>query len=417
MSIPKRKTDINVYGEKEFLLGEDVTARRKALLEEITKSDTYLPDSILHDDLDLGMLNYIKENFQITSDGYTIPIIPKILTIQRWAELENTWEYVDNDNNIKLPYIAVIRKPDVQPGTNPITQRTIPERASFYYTSVPTWNGTQFGADVYKIPSPIAMDISFDVVIVCNKITDLNKFNQRVLQKFTSRQSYTQVKGHFIPIILDSINDDSTINSVDTRRFYVQTYKFTMLGFIIDSNEFIVKPALNRFFLLTEFVKEGIPRKKYLNKNVDITIMSFKANGTQTMYSVGESIGILFNVSINGLLQERDVDFYHISYTSKITFVSPPPVGSTVTISYYKGKNNVLLDTYGKVLLVSTEYFEYDGSSLIFTLTNSMNSIVSVDINGLQEERHEGYDIESRNQIRLLGAPYVGSRIGVKYLY
>jgi hypothetical protein len=415
MGIPKRKNNIEVYNTNKDMYSAPV--RRQELLDRITKSDSLLPDSILHDDLDLGMLDFIKENFKIISDGEQIPIIPKILTIQRWAELENSWEFVDEDRNIKLPFIAIVRQPDVQPGTNPVTQRTIPDRDTFFYASVPTWNGTQIGADIYRIPQPVAVDITFEVTIVCTKFRELNKFNQKVLQKFSSRQAYTTVKGHYIPIILDSVNDTTPLDTIDGRRYYIQNYKFTMLGFLIDSDDFEIKPAISRFFLLNEFAREGAPRKKYINNTVDVTIITFPADGLQTSFSVGESIGILFNVSVNGLMQERDTDYYHIAYTSKVSFDTPPLDGSTVTISYYKGRNNILLDNYGKILQVATEYFEYNGSTLIFQLNNAINSVVSVDINGLQEEEGSGYDINGLRGIKLLGAPYVGSRIGVTYLY
>jgi hypothetical protein len=339
------------------------------------------------------------------------------LTIQRWAELENSWEFVDEDRNIKLPFIAIVRQPDVQPGTNPVTQRTIPDRDTFFYASVPTWNGTQVGADIYRIPQPVAVDITFEVTIVCTKFRELNKFNQKVLQKFSSRQAYTTVKGHYIPIILDSVNDTTPLDTIDGRRYYIQNYKFTMLGFLIDSDDFEIKPAISRFFLLNEFAREGAPRKKYLNNTVDVTIVTFPADGLQTSFSVGESVGILFNVSVNGLMQERDTDYYHIAYTSKVSFDTPPLDGSTVTISYYKGRNNILLDNYGKILQVATEYFEYNGSTLIFQVNNAINSVVSVDINGLQEEEGSGYDIDGLRGIKLLGTPYSGSRIGVTYLY
>ena len=100
-----------------------------------------------------------------------------------------------------------------------------------------------------------------------------------------------------------------------------------------------------------------------------------------------------------------------------MSFDTPPLDGSTVTISYYKGRNNILLDNYGKILQVATEYFEYNGSTLIFQVTNAINSVVSVDINGLQEEEGSGYDIDGLRGIKLLGTPFSGSRIGVTYLY
>lgn len=417
MAIPKRKNNINVYETEESRPGQKIINRRQELLDRITKSDSYLPDSILHDDLDMGMLEFVKTNFVVNSDGEKIPIIPKILTIQRWAEFSNNWQFSDDDGNIKLPFIAVIRKPEVQLGTNPVTQRTIPDRKTFYYASVPTWNGNQLGADVYKIPQPVAVDISFEVTIVCTKFRDLNKFNKTVLQKFSSRQAYTTVKGHYIPIVLDSIDDGTPMDTLEGRRFYLQNYKFTMLGFLVDSEEFEVKPAISRFLLMNEFVKSNNIQKKFINKTIEIILATFTGDGVQTLFGVGENIGVLYNVSVNGLVQDRDIDYYHVSGTSKITFGQPPSEGDIITIRYSRAKNNVFIDSYGKPVLVSNQNFIYDGSSLTFTLQNGISDIITLDINGLVEEEGEGYQITGIKQVTLLYTPVVGSRIGVTYLH
>jgi len=411
MGIPKRKSDIQIYK------GKILTQRREELLNKITKSDSYLPDSVLHDDLDAGMLEFVTKNFIVISEGKKIPVIPKILTIQRWAQIMNTWEFSDDDGNLKVPFVGVIRRPDVQPGTNPSIIRTIPERLQFHYASVATWNGTQMGADIYKIPQPVPVDITFEVTIVCTKLRELNRFNKIILQKFASRQAYTIVKGHYIPIVMDKIEDNSPIDQIDGRRFYLQNYQFTMLGFLIDQEEFEVKPAVSRFFLMNEFAKNTNFQKKYINKRIDITVATFIADGMQTAFGVGESISMLFNVAINGLLQERDVDFFHIAGTSKITFASPPPEGSTVNVTYYKGRNSVFIDSYGKTLQVTTEYFDYNGSTLIFTLNNAIDSVVSLDINGLIQEEGAGFEITDEREITLQGTPVIGSRIGVTYLF
>lgn len=417
MSIPKRKNNIQIYGNKPNYLGEDIQNRRQELLDRITKSDSYLPDSILHDDLDLGMLDFIKKSFVVISDGTQIPVIDKILTIQRWAEFSNNWEFSDDDGNIKLPFIAVVRKPDVQPGSHPVTQRTIPDRKTFYYASVPTWNGSQMGADIYKIPQPVAVDISYEVSIVCNKFRDLNKFNKIVLQKFSSRQAYTTVKGHYIPIILESIDDTTPMDTLDGRRFYIQNYKFTLVGFLVDKEEFEVKPAISRFFLMNEFIESNNIERKVKDKTIEIKIVNFTADGTQTQFGVGETISILFYVSVNGLVQKKGIDYYHISNTSKITFDEPPQQGSIVTIAYNKNRNATFIDNYGQPLFTTQEYFIYDGISKEFNTINAIKDIVFLDINGLVEEETVGYDVINPYTVRVNYDPIVGSKIGIFYLY
>jgi hypothetical protein len=417
MGIPKRKNNISVYGNKEKVRGQDVLDRRQELLDRITKSDSYLPDSILHDDLDMGMLEFVKENFKVVSDGEKIPVIPKILTIQRWGEFSNNWEFSDEDGNVKTPFIAIIRKPDVQPGTNPVTQRTIPDRRTFYYASVPNWDGSKMGADIYKIPQPVAVDITFDVTIVCNKFRDLNKFNKIILQKFSSRQSFTSVKGHYIPIILDKIEDNTPTETLDGRRFYIQNYVFIMLGILIDSDEFEVKPAMSRFLLLHEFIISDKIGKKTMRRGLfDTTIMTFTADGMQTQFSVGETMGILFSVTVNGLLQERDVNFFHISKTSKITFDTPPPAGSVIQINYYKGNNETLVDQFGKIFTVSTEYFTYTGQTII-NVNDYVHDVISFDVNGLSEQEGIGFEVLGGTKIKLLFSPVFNSKIGITYLH
>jgi hypothetical protein len=190
-----------------------------------------------------------------------------------------------------------------------------------------------------------------------------------------------------------------------------------MLGFLIDSEEFEVKPAISRMILLNEFIEPKGYQKKFVNKIIDITVMSFTGDGMQTQFSVGESIGILFNVTINGLLQERDVDFFHIAGTSKITFPTPPLEGDIIAITYFKGRNSVFIDNYGKPIQVNTENFVYDGSTLIFNTLSAINSVVTVDINGLTEEEGVGFNITNESEITLAFTPVIGSKIGITYLY
>jgi hypothetical protein len=425
MGIPKRKNNIEVYGNKETERGVNVINRRQELLDRITKSDSFLPDSLLHEDMDSGMLDYVKSSFKIVSDGGQIPVIPRILTVQRWSEFSNNWEFSDEDGNMKLPFIAIIRKPDVQPGTNPVTQRTIPDRQSFHYATVPTWNGTQMGADVYKIPQPVAVDVSYEVVFVCNKLRELNKFNKIVLQKFSSRQSYTSIKGHYIPIVLDGIEDNTPMETLDGRRFYLQTYKFTMLGLLIDSEEFEVKPAISRAFLVTEFITDKPVSKKTITGNVDITVCKITADGTTTSYSVGEPMTKLFNVYLNGELLTRDLNYLHISGTSRLTFLGAPENGDIITIHYYRGKKdtqvdnvNTFLNNYGKVVYLTTESITFTAESTVYLqLSYDIDSFISLDINGLLQEENSNFVIQNTKQIKLLGTPSIGSVIDITYLH
>jgi len=400
------KTNIKIYKNKTLI------DRREELLNDIIKHDTYLPESILHDDLDKGMLNFIEENFKVVSDGKTIPIIPKILTIQKWAEYKNTWEFTDEDRNIKLPFIAIIRKPDVQPGTNPITQRTIPNRKTFHYSIINTWDGVNKGSNIYKIPQPVAVDITFDISIVCNKFRSLNVFNKLIMQKFTSRQAYTTIKGHYIPIVLDSNSDSTPMELIDGRRFYVQNYQLTMLGYLIDSDEFEVVPAINKLLVVNEFISEKRIKHNTINEIYGVDEISFNGDNTNKTYSLSKKITNLYYITKNNILLTKDTDYYHIAKTSKITFNDILTQNDNIKIYF---NNGGLLDENGDKLNLNYETINYSTNEII--LSNNIKLFLFLSINKNKKTVFNDFNIVNNNKIILNNSYQIGDIVEIIYLY
>jgi hypothetical protein len=228
-----------------------LSERREQLLEYIKEDGTYLPKSVLHADLDRGMLDFVKTELEVVTAGKVVPLLDIIITTQNWTQYLETWQFVDLDYNAAPPFITVVRTPEVKYGTNPSLQYTIPNRKQFYYASVPTWNGNEQVLDIYTIPQPVPVDITYSVKIICNRMRELNQLNKIVMQTFSSRQAYTFIKGQYVPIILNNVSDESQM-SMESRKYYVQSYEFTMLGYLIDEEEFEVKPAIQRVTQLVE---------------------------------------------------------------------------------------------------------------------------------------------------------------------
>ena len=99
-----------------------------------------------------------------------------------------------------------------------------------------------------------------------------------------------------------------------------------------------------------EFIKDNVVSSQSQNMPINITTVSFIADGTQTNFSVGTNIGTLFSVSMNGIGQIRDLSFTFINFTSTITFIESPINNSIITVQFYKGINSVILDNKGKLL-------------------------------------------------------------------
>jgi len=243
--------------------------RREELLDMINKDGTYLPKSLLHADLDRGFLDFVKEDLKCVVEGKVIPTVDIIVTTQNWSQFVETWNFQNLDKNAEPPFITTIRIPEVKFGTNPAVLYNIPNRRQYFYASVPTWDGQRKGMDVYKIPQPVPVDITYQVKIVCNRMRELNKLNQIILEKFASRQAYRNIKGHYIPIVMNDVSDESVME-VEKRKYYIQSYGFTMLGFLIDEDEFEISPGISRVLQLLE-VDSGNKRKQKLEKKPENT--------------------------------------------------------------------------------------------------------------------------------------------------
>jgi hypothetical protein len=244
--LPKKvKKNINLSPVKT---GYD---RRVELFEKISQDGTFLPKSVLYEDLDRGFLDFVRNNLKTVVDGKNIPVVDILVTSQNWTQFTQTWDFKDIDKNVKPPFVTTIRTPEIKFGTNPALKYNIPNRKQYYYAAVPNWSGQRHGIDVYTIPQPVPVDITYSVKIICNRMRELNSFNKTVIEKFSSRQSYTNVKGHYIPIVLNEVSDESVMD-IEKRKYYIQSFSFNLQGFIIDENEFEVKPAVSRMLQIFE---------------------------------------------------------------------------------------------------------------------------------------------------------------------
>ena len=354
----KIKKTLNMYpvvkNQPQYPSGYDglsTPKRRKQLAEFISEDGTFLPKSVLHADLDGGMLDFVKDRLKITIDGKPISIVDQILTIQRWAEFSNTWSFSDKDLNPEIPFLVTVRNPAVQYGSNPSLIYTIPDRRTFHYAKVPTWDGQRKGMDLYKIPQPVPVDITYNLKIVCNRMRELNQFNKVMMQTFTSRQAYTFVKGHYIPIILESLSDESQISDNEKRKFYTQDYQLQLQGFLIDEEEFEITPAITRKLLVFETdlktkKRDPEPTKENplsifnetftIDAGVGSLVIPFEFDANVQVIEVTNNDSYTVGIEIDGVTEIVSDDFttYYISRGQNLRLaLNPTDVSQPQTIT------------------------------------------------------------------------------------
>lgn len=302
MTVPKGyRTNINVN------VGEVGPEKRQEILDKISDRSTYLPKGVLEEDMDQTFIEFIDsdERMNLSIDGDKVPVI--FLSIQKWSEFTKTWKFTDKYKNIEMPFITVVRKPDIQQGTNQAGLWNIPINRTYTYMKVPTWDGIRDGIDLYKIPQPTSVDMTYEVRFFTNKMKDLNSFNRIIQRAFQSKQCYINVNGHPMPLHLENIGDESNIDDFQNRRFYVQMFEIKLLGYILDEQDYEVVPTINRTMITTELNERVILNKAISNHTLDANVavwnFLFKASsGTEFSFTS------LYDLTLSELTEIVDIN-------------------------------------------------------------------------------------------------------------
>jgi hypothetical protein len=180
-------------------------------------------------------------------------------------------------------------------------------------------------------------------------VKEINEFNKNVIEKFASRQAYQEIKGHYIPIIWNNISDESVMD-LDKRKYYVQSYEFIMLGFLIDEEEFTVSPAVNR--LIQVFETDGkIITKKTRGRNepqeLKQIVLDFPSGTTEVVrtFNLTDSLSLInttnvlsFDIYIDNDYYGSDLTTIQISTNDNVKFIvtkSDNTLESTITFESF----------------------------------------------------------------------------------
>ena len=246
MSLPKKaKVTLDTNPPKvgnEFLhYGMD---RIEQLMRETDTDTKYLPRTILLEDIDQGLFDYVsKEGMKAVIDNKEVPTF--YLDNDRWGEFSKTWRFTDNDNNVPTPYITV-RRIDKQAGTRLGTKYRVPQPRKFRYMNVPIMDAGQIIYLQFKMPEPTNVDMIYEVALFTKYRVDVNQYDEQVLKNFASRQDYINIKGNPLPLLFEGFAESNPIENIDGDRFFVSKYALKILGFIQDEKEFEIVKTLRR---------------------------------------------------------------------------------------------------------------------------------------------------------------------------
>ena len=246
MSYPKKpKVIINtnppLIGNEYLKYGMD---RIEELMRATDTKTKYLPRTILLEDLDQGLFDYVsQEGMKAIIDGRNVPTF--YLSNDRYGEFSKTWKFMDGDKNIPTPYLT-IRRINKQAGTRLGKKYRIPQPRTFRYLSVPILDAGEVIYLLFKMPEPINVDLIYEVALFTKYQVDVNLYDEQVLKNFASRQEYIIVKGNPIPLLFEGFAESNSMENIDGDRFFVSKYALKILGFIQDEKEFEIVKAMRK---------------------------------------------------------------------------------------------------------------------------------------------------------------------------
>jgi hypothetical protein len=228
--------------------------RRQEILDGISEFGTFLPKGVMYDDIDRAVIDFVDNDINLsvnsTGSGDSRLVEDKVpvffFSIQKWGEFTKSWGSSDEYKDVKMPFITVVREPDVQQGTNQNKFWNIPGRRNWTYHKVSTFKDGRAGVDLYKIPQPTSVDLTYNIRFFSNRMQELNTLHNIIQRKFNALQYYINVNAHPMPLILETVQDESKIEDIDARKYYVQTFEVICKGYILDERDFEIVPAIDR---------------------------------------------------------------------------------------------------------------------------------------------------------------------------
>lgn len=264
---------------------------RKQYQNKIFEKAPIFPKPLEYDDIDNAVFSFVENEIDITVNGKLVPTYT-LYSNQRFSEYSQMWEHSDEFGNLYLDFKTLNRDKNPSFGGNQGSLWKIPGERKYAVLrqQVLEDNGTE-SYEIYTMKQPYTIDLMYTIGFITTTLENINQFNQKINKLFAARQHYIRPNGHFIPMILNDISDE-TQYSISDRKFYVQTVEIKLMAYIIEPEDFEVKKYPKRVNTMlygdnfrnnacVEIEEEENPMK---NKTLTVN-MNFKAYHNKTEFT------------------------------------------------------------------------------------------------------------------------------------
>ena len=222
--------------------------KRRNMSKLILEYGSPIPKSIEYSDIDEAFYKWVDEKIRIVYDGKRLPTY-KLYSTQRLSEYLQTWDKQDDTGNPIINFKTVTRELNPQKGENQGNYFNIPGHKDFamFYVPVLQENGTE-AYDKYTMKQPFSVNFLYSVSIISNKIEIINEMNEQMHYEFSAIDCYISPNDHPMSMTLEDVSDESEY-TIDDRKYYSQTYKIKVRGYIIRREDYQVERIPSRLVM------------------------------------------------------------------------------------------------------------------------------------------------------------------------
>lgn len=169
------------------------------------------------------------------------------LTQELWAERKYNWKLRlgENGEEVLMPFITLVRT-GVERGTSPF-KYTIPNKKKFKFVKVPKFDGTLKGFDIYKIPQPVYVDLSYELRFVSHYQEDVNTFYEKIFRDvYSDGQLYLHINGYHISSVIESPSEENEVDAINSERIYQIVFPIKLHHKLVDSTQFEKVSTINK---------------------------------------------------------------------------------------------------------------------------------------------------------------------------
>lgn len=353
---------------------------RKSYAQDIVYKAPIYPKPLEYSDIDTAFKEFVENELGLTVNGKDVPTFT-LYSNQRFSEYSQTWKHSDEDGNLILNFKTINRSTAPQGGENQGGLWNIPGER--YYTilqrSVLEDNGTE-SIEVYSMKQPYATTLEYRISFITDLFENLSTFNEMVNDIFKARQYYIRPNNHYIPLILEGVDDESKY-SVSDYRFYVQTVTIKALAYIIHEDDIKLEKFPKR-------VNIGLVGDKSKRRKVSIDIEEDEdelKNQTVRLSLSFEKLHDRADFNIDTDMDIQTIDKENVR-TLRI-FVNDTPIYWNSGFSVKDGD---------RIRIKITPFDFNDGSKLVFNGINPSYSYVDETPENVSDEpiRHQEIEIE-----------------------